>query len=417
MFVVHDVETGTIKPKMVAKLVSEQGSFQMEFDKNGQFKRINQNNGKNKTNLLISISKGCEIRVFSKISRNNKRLLKTLSLNTCKSNVASLSKTVRSNDFVMYTANLHKLQSLYFGISNHNSSTSDKYIKVKVKVESCGTERADGELSANIESTYDHESNPLRIDTPVFRSQDGGYFFRLPNISYSFEAEFEEKCKAVSGIIKSICSSPLIGNKQLICSDLNSSMHVGSNITKQDHECSCQNLFDSVEKYCNQIKTNEWNFKTNCIENYDESRDIFDTDELLLKPIVTFGGGKVINKFQQRVLLQNISLLGVPDIIVTDDKPTFKIIGVTVTPQDPLPLDLYQVRLDYACATNFTMIDMRINGSDLYSNYATCAGTNQCSCCILHAAGAAGSVVDNIVINITDPWTGTNLTKTVMVVF
>ena len=78
---------------------------------------------------------------------------------------------------------------------------------------------------------------------------------------------------------------------------------------------------------------------------------------------------------------------------------------------------IYIVRLDYACATNHTLTDMRIRGSDLYTNYAMCLGTNQCSCCILHAAGAFGSVVDHILINITLPWTGTNITKTGLVVF
>ena len=419
--VVQDVATGTIRPKMVTRMTSEQGAFQMEFDKNGQIKRISQMNGKNKANLLIATSKGCEVRIFSKMSRYNKQLLKILSLDICKSNMAALSKASQSSDFAMYTSNLNKLKMLFYGEqdreSSRNSTISEKYIHVKVKVENCKNQRVDGEVHMNIESANDPESSPVRINIPAFRSHDGGYFFRLPNISSSFATEFEEKCKGVSGIIKSICFSPLIAKKQLICSDLNDSVRVRSNVSEQDIESSCRNLFDSIEKYCNPIKTNEWNFKGDCIENYDEARNIFKTDELELKPVVTFVGGKVINKFHQRISLQNISLLGASDIKVTDDKPEFKIIGVTVTPKDPLPLDLYQVRLDYACATNFTMIDMRISGSDLYSNFATCPGLNPCSCCVLHAAGAAGTVVDNIVINITDPWVGTSITKTVVVVF
>ena len=150
------------------------------------------------------------------------------------------------------------------------------------------------------------------------------------------------KCKAASGISSCICSSSLIGNKQIICSDLNDSLYVGMNCTKQDVESSCQNLFQSVEEYCNQIKANYLNFQTNCIANYDEGRNIFATDELLLEPVVTFGSGKVMNKLQQRILLRNISLWGTPGILITDDKPTFRIIGVTVTQEDPLPLDLYR---------------------------------------------------------------------------
>ena len=418
VYFVHDVETGTIKPKMVANVTPEQGTFLIDFDKNGQIKRIHQNNGKNQINLFIAVSRVCEIRIYNKISRENKHLLKTL--NTCKSSHVSLSKTVLTKGFAMYTSNIDKLRRLYHGVQeseNNNSSSTDKYIKVKVKVESCGTDRVDADVSVNIDSDNDQESSSESISMPVFRSQDGGYFFRLPNVTFSFKKEYEEKCKAASGISTRVCSSSLIGNKQIICSDLNDSLYIGINFTKPDIESSCQNLFESIEEYCNQIKANYLNFQTNCIPNYDEGRNIFATDELLLKPVVTFGSGKVMNKLQQKVLLRNISLWGAPDILITDDKPEFRIIGVIVTPHDPLPLDLYQVRLDYACATNYTLIDMRIRGSDLYTNYATCSGTNQCSCCILHAAGAAGSVVDHILINITDPWTGTNLTKTVVVVF
>ena len=39
MYFVNDVETGTIKLKMVARLTPEQGTFLIAFDKNGQIKR------------------------------------------------------------------------------------------------------------------------------------------------------------------------------------------------------------------------------------------------------------------------------------------------------------------------------------------------------------------------------------------
>ena len=62
MYFVHDVEMGTIKPKMVANVTPEQGIFLIDFDKNVQIGRINQNNGK--TNLFIAVSRGCEIRIY-----------------------------------------------------------------------------------------------------------------------------------------------------------------------------------------------------------------------------------------------------------------------------------------------------------------------------------------------------------------
>ena len=200
----------------------------------------------------------------------------------------------------MYIPKVDKLRRLYYGVQeseNNNSSSTDKYIKVKVNVESCGTDRVDTDVSVNIEMNNDQESSPERISMPmVFRLQDGGHFFRLPNATFSFRKEYEEKCKAASGKSTCICSSSLIGNKQIVCSDLNDSLYVGVNITKQDIKTTCQNLFESFKEYCNQNKANYLNFQTNCISNYDESSNIFATDELLLKPVVTYGSGKVIKK-------------------------------------------------------------------------------------------------------------------------
>ena len=58
----------------------------------------------------------------------------------------------------MYTPNVDKLPRLYYGVQesqNNNSFSTDKYIKVKAKVESCGTDSEDVDASVNIETDYD----------------------------------------------------------------------------------------------------------------------------------------------------------------------------------------------------------------------------------------------------------------------
>ena len=70
----------------------------------------------------------------------------------------------------MYTPNVDKLRKLYYGVQEseiNNSSSTDKYIKVKVKVESCGTDRVNADVSVNIKTNDDQESSHERISMSV----------------------------------------------------------------------------------------------------------------------------------------------------------------------------------------------------------------------------------------------------------
>lgn len=410
VYFTHDSEQGTIKIKMAVKKTSGKRLFLIDFDRYGRIKRVNQNNSQNETSFVMMIARGCQVRIFNKTTRGKKYLLKNT--NICQSNSTPWNvQQIVPHQFATYQSKLENLQNLLYGIikaGQNGTLLRDKYIKVWMDVKSCGKETFSGALTVNLESVIYNVNSSERINIPVFRAESGEFSFSLPNITLKFTEEYEEKCGTASSIGQYICSATPLGGVHDACSDLS---------TNDSSRKTCLNFLRSFEKFCEFFTANSLINQTDCISFYDERRDFFSGDELIMKPVVTFEGGKVINNLHRRLSLQNISLLGGHNITIVDDKPDFRITGVTVTPPDPLPLDLYQVRVDYACATNYTLIDMRIRGSDFYTNYATCSGISNCNCCVLHAAGAPGSVVDNIVINVTDSWTGTNISQTVVVVF
>ena len=414
-----------IKTKMVVKVSNAKRTFLVEFDQYGHIKRIHQSESENGVHLQIVVSRSCQVRVYNKLPKGRKRLMRRMNIcYTLNTRRQTTPQKIVPYEYKELKSYVEKLQGLYNGIIRNGDNSSlflDKYINVSMKVRSCDMDQTIESLLVNIETTGGYNVHHDSISVPVRKRSDNTFYITLPNVTSNFDQYYEEKCLATTSIVKNLCLSPLIYSKLDVCggfnqNDLNYTQRM-KEITIETFQITCLNFFKSIKSFCDLFAIRNIGLQKNCVTSYNKSSNIFKDDELTLKADVTLSSGKVINGFQQRISLQNLSLVGTHDIIIENDKPEFRIKGVTVTPTDPLPLDLYQVRVDYTCATNYTLIDMRVSGSDLYTNYAVCSGINPCNCCILHAAGAAGSVVDNILINVTDPWTGTDLVREVVVVF
>ena len=428
MYYVLDTNTGTMKTKTVVKTANDLKSFLVEFDQYGHIKRIIQNADNDKSYLLILVSRGCLVRVCRKLPRGKKKVLKRVNMCNSMDKRNTKHKGILT-DFGKLESNVQKLQRLY-GVNTRSTNHSlladtdieDTSIAVSMKVKSCGVEKIKGDASLTIQTIKVTEIRAERVSLPVFKRSDGSFYFSLPNItSRHNEQRIDEKCSVVYSIGRDMCISSILKDKTNICRDLGRDEFSSASDLKQydsnNLTRTCLSSIQSLVEFCKLFPLESVAARPNCSALFNDTRNMFETDRLVLTPVVTLADGKIINGLQNQISLQNLSLMGPPDIIIKDDKPTFKINSITVIPTDPLPLDLYQVRLDYSCATNYTVIDMRITGSDLYTNYAVCSGINPCSCCVLHAAGASGSVVDNVVINVTDPWTGTSLVKEVVVIF
>ena len=154
-----------------------------------------------------------------------------------------------------------------------------------------------------------------------------------------------------------------------------------------------------------------------CHLHFTDSLNFFSDDLFSLHPKAVFFDGKEIIGDELQISLRDTNRLIKDGIVIKDDKPEFQIVKISVNPTDPVPGDIYQVRMDYACATEQTVIKMNVTGSDQYTNHVTCQGITSCNCCIVHAAGAANAVIDHVIMHITDSLTKVDMVKEMVVVF
>jgi len=134
-------------------------------------------------------------------------------------------------------------------------------------------------------------------------------------------------------------------------------------------------------------------------------------------PYAVYPDGKTVSGREQRLNLRDAAEILNNGFTIKDNKPDFKITKITVIPNDPVPHDIYQVKMDYNCATNATVMKMEVTGSDKYRNHVTCHGSHPIGSCTLHAAGAQNAVVDNVTIEVSDKNTGFNMTEKMVVIF
>jgi hypothetical protein len=272
-------------------------------------------------------------------------------------------------------------------------------------------------ISENMLTSPMNDNESLILMTSV--SEKGEFVFSFPDMSAPLEDQvIETKCISTLFIRKQICFHSNLHNIKLVCDSLGHEANVSSAMTFNRTAKLCEIVHDKLLFYCDIKAQRNDIFNEACTIRYSKTMASIFSDENIygIQPFASFRD-KTLTGSTVYLSPGRNSLINNFDLQINDNQPNFKIEKISVIPTDPSPHDIYQVKLDYACATNKTVIKMTVSGSDFYSNHVTCYGVTRCSCCTLHAAGAPNAVVDHVTINVTDTSTGLDLLKEMVVVF
>ncbi|XP_053404711.1 uncharacterized protein LOC128558685 [Mercenaria mercenaria] len=312
-----------------------------------------------------------------------------------------------------------------------------KFVEFPVRIHRCGYNSQDRKHvyfqllkekmdPSHVSGSQTRRSLSFRVNENIIllphETSDGTVVLRLPNNSVPLGSkEITSKCEMTKSLHRKICFPSNLENFRIVCnsifnlSDINHSTppHISRTIQL------CRFVLESVTSYCDKHIFETVSQDKPCLANYINNFNLFSEHSYQLRPIAHFPDEKVMYGYVQDVNFANNTQLGQgsKELTITDNDANFKIVKISVIPTDPVPHDIYQVKLEYACATSQTVIKMTVYGSDYYSNSVTCHGTTQCSCCILHAAGAPNAVVDHVTINVTDPSRNYKLVQEMVVVF
>lgn len=226
----------------------------------------------------------------------------------------------------------------------------------------------------------------------------------------------KSKCRETVNKHNDICTSSHLQVYWKICAKLETESTF-VNASAYQYSNLCNEITQILKMYCDHSATKVLSEDRVCRAQYSFSVDLFSFDLFEMIPYATYPDGKTIKGRKLTLSLRVAQEILRNGISIRDNKPDFRITEITVIPKDPVPHDIYQVKLDYDCATNSTVIKMAVTGSDQYSNHVTCHGGQPTGSCTLHAAGAQNAVVDNVTINVTDLRTGLNLTEKMIVIF
>ncbi|XP_060568586.1 uncharacterized protein LOC132727176 [Ruditapes philippinarum] len=245
---------------------------------------------------------------------------------------------------------------------------------------------------------------------------------RIPDQSVPLGIEkVTQKCELTKYYQRKICSTSNLESMRTICDDLWNNVSQNNTTPPQFSKTIhlCTYVLNKVSTYCDKHISLVLTPHKSCLSNYVNNFNLFSKRIYLIQPFVIFPDDKLISGQVQHVSFGNKSQSNLQnkELVITDNNSEFKIVKISVIPTDPVPHDIYQVRLDYACATSETAIKMTVYGSDFYSNSVTCRGVTHCNCCILHAAGAPNAVVDRVTINVTDHSRNYELVREMVVVF
>ena len=250
------------------------------------------------------------------------------------------------------------------------------------------------------------------------------HYLKIPSRPVS-NKEIQVKCLEADVVRQNICKHEYLLLYRFICDSITKSIAI--NATEQNTNLDnssaaiklCNYLLETINSYCKSIKrlNTPSSGENLCLSRYTETLDLFALENLGLVPFIRFQNGETIVKDTIELPTINLYISSKKEILFSENVPEFKIINISVIPKDPVPQDVYKVRLDYACATNETVIQMNVTGSDKYSSHVTCYGITECSCCSVHAAGAADAVIDYVSISIKDDLAGTDILREMVVIF
>ena len=253
---------------------------------------------------------------------------------------------------------------------------------------------------------------------------NGKYVVRIPDVNHPLEAAaIKSKCKETIFKHNSICSESHLQSYTSICVRLtevlsnNDLRPLSTNSSSNQYSSYCAQFIHMLNVFCDSSKAKVFSEDRTCRSQYSTSVNIFSSEYFKMIPYAVYPDGKTVSGREQRLNLRDAAEILNNGFTIKDNKPDFKITKITVIPNDPVPHDIYQVKMEYNCATNATVMKMEVTGSDKYRNHVTCHGSHPIGSCTLHAAGAQNAVVDNVTIEVSDKNTGFNMTEKMVVIF
>lgn len=317
--------------------------------------------------------------------------------------------------------------------SHFNYHGFETFIELPVNIQRCGYE-SQGKHFVYLEllkedgmedqSSYDRNVSWFGNESIVLLSshvnKDGVALLRLPNTTIPLgTGVITSKCKMTVSQHERICSTANLATFEIVCDNILKHSDVNhSTLSHMSRSLSlCRFVLKTVKSYCDTSASRVLSQDIACTSKFLKTVNIFSNANYQIRPLALFPDEKIIAGKERHLNLGGHMNIKEKELNIIDLEPDFKIMKISVIPTDPVPHDIYQVKLDYACATDQTVIKMTVSGSDFYSNHVVCEGITQCSCCILHAAGAPNAVVDQVIINVTDLSRKYELSREMIVVF
>ncbi|KAL3847896.1 hypothetical protein ACJMK2_018787 [Sinanodonta woodiana] len=397
-------------------------SLEMELDQDSNVRKISSTNG---YELIFEWVSNCTLDGHIWTANGVKKHLRRISL--CQSMRANLDdiKTARNvikrnkmGTHEYFSRPMRSVNKMRIPVKNDDP----RLVYIPIIVRQCGQSHRNAEVSAIFEPVGFEDNITAQFEIRAQRYEySDEVFIQVPNTLVNQDHINTKKlCKSVLRHAKGVCRRAVDVPSKVLCSSIQveeiSNDRISSPI--ETFRRTCNILYESVNYFCENIfRMIAKDSVGLCEDTFENILNIFDYHQFNVIPIAKLTENRILRGVPRHVFLNRSDGMEVSPLLIEDNKPLFKITSVSVNPKDPAPLDVYQVRVDYMCATNFTAVKMDVTGSDKYWNSATCFGINPCSCCTLHAAGASNAVIDRVTIHVTDTLTNVNLTKELVIVF
>lgn len=300
-----------------------------------------------------------------------------------------------------------------------NHYNDQDVIKIPVEVKSCNEPDSSAVVSATVVSTNTtHTSNEY---VGLLTGYAGLYHINIPDKPIVFNGNIEKNvCSSFTKTTSHMCKYVLSNYDKFqrhICRNIKSSMNVmkGLSISQIDDVIiTCESSFSTVISFCIEYTTS---IQHSCNRDNIIFYDSFVPGNISVLIIATFPGNYSVYSERFYLQVRENAPFETSTKMINDIRPKPRFIGFSVHPRDPQPFERYRVKIDYACASATTKLDMRIEGSDNYHNNVTCIGVTSCNCCVLHVAGASALVMDKVLVSLNDPLTQTVTTREIAVLF
>ena len=138
--------------------------------------------------------------------------------------------------------------------------------------------------------------------------------------------------------------------------------------------------------------------------------------DVFLKPSARLSNGQVLTTEGQVIEVQPGDSSVSATFTLADDGLSFEVISLEAIPNDPAPMEDYNVEIYYNCVSQGSL-SMSIVGTDSYMNDISCVVANDCFCCLLYVPGAAALVTDLVTVTYSDDTGQSVFTRQLVLVF